>query len=284
MMLTVSGNHLRRVRDVDMKRDFAFVEFGDPRDADDARYSLDGREFDGSRLIVEFAKGGPRGSREYLGRGPPPGSGRCFNCGLDGHWARDCKAGDWKNKCYRCGERGHIERQCNNSPKELRRGGSLSRSPVRSRSPRRGRSPSRSYSRSHSYSRSRSPVRRGRSYDRDGGSRSPVPSKTRKRSRSVTPDDISPKARDSISPINGRLADEQDDDYSGSPRARSRSPISPERDSPVGRRFRSPNKTNGRSQSPNPSPSPSPSPKDDRSPVDDDDENRHSPRRGSESP
>ena len=25
MMLTVSGNHLRRVRDVDMKRDFAFV-------------------------------------------------------------------------------------------------------------------------------------------------------------------------------------------------------------------------------------------------------------------
>uniref|UniRef100_A0A803R0E1 Uncharacterized protein n=1 Tax=Cannabis sativa TaxID=3483 RepID=A0A803R0E1_CANSA len=284
MMLTVSGNHLRRVRDVDMKRDFAFVEFGDPRDADDARYSLDGREFDGSRLIVEFAKGGPRGSREYLGRGPPPGSGRCFNCGLDGHWARDCKAGDWKNKCYRCGERGHIERQCNNSPKELRRGGSLSRSPVRSRSPRRGRSPSRSYSRSHSYSRSRSPVRRGRSYDRDGGSRSPVPSKTRKRSRSVTPDDISPKARDSISPINGRLADEQDDDYSGSPRARSRSPISPERDSPVGRRFRSPNKTNGRSQSPNPSPSPSPSPKDDRSPVDDDDENRRSPRRGSESP
>ncbi|KAF4391506.1 hypothetical protein F8388_008910 [Cannabis sativa] len=273
-----------RVRDVDMKRDFAFVEFGDPRDADDARYSLDGREFDGSRLIVEFAKGGPRGSREYLGRGPPPGSGRCFNCGLDGHWARDCKAGDWKNKCYRCGERGHIERQCNNSPKELRRGGSLSRSPVRSRSPRRGRSPSRSYSRSHSYSRSRSPVRRGRSYDRDGGSRSPVPSKTRKRSRSVTPDDISPKARDSISPINGRLADEQDDDYSGSPRARSRSPISPERDSPVGRRFRSPNKTNGRSQSPNPSPSPSPSPKDDRSPVDDDDENRRSPRRGSESP
>ncbi|KAM6593445.1 hypothetical protein CsatA_001148 [Cannabis sativa] len=273
-----------RVRDVDMKRDFAFVEFGDPRDADDARYSLDGREFDGNRLIVEFAKGGPRGSREYLGRGPPPGSGRCFNCGLDGHWARDCKAGDWKNKCYRCGERGHIERQCNNSPKELRRGGSLSRSPVRSRSPRRGRSPSRSYSRSHSYSRSRSPVRRGRSYDRDGGSRSPVPSKTRKRSRSVTPDDISPKARDSISPINGRLADEQDDDYSGSPRARSRSPISPERDSPVGRRFRSPNKTNGRSQSPNPSPSPSPSPKDDRSPVDDDDENRRSPRRGSESP
>jgi len=32
-------------------------EFSDPRDADDARHYLDGKEFDGSRIIVEFAKG-----------------------------------------------------------------------------------------------------------------------------------------------------------------------------------------------------------------------------------
>ncbi|KAK7280867.1 hypothetical protein RIF29_08409 [Crotalaria pallida] len=32
-------------------------DFSDPRDADDARYHLDGRDFDGSRIIVEFAKG-----------------------------------------------------------------------------------------------------------------------------------------------------------------------------------------------------------------------------------
>lgn len=32
-------------------------EFSDPRDADDARYSLDGRDVEGSRIIVEFAKG-----------------------------------------------------------------------------------------------------------------------------------------------------------------------------------------------------------------------------------
>jgi len=32
-------------------------EFSDPRDADDARYYLDGRDIDGRRIIVEFAKG-----------------------------------------------------------------------------------------------------------------------------------------------------------------------------------------------------------------------------------
>ena len=36
---------------------FCKQEFSDPRDADDARYHLDGKEFDGSRIIVEFAKG-----------------------------------------------------------------------------------------------------------------------------------------------------------------------------------------------------------------------------------
>ncbi|KAM3407526.1 hypothetical protein ACQJBY_001114 [Aegilops geniculata] len=141
-----------RIRCVELKYDYGFVEFSDPRDADDARYELDGQEIDGSRIIVEFARGiprGPGGSREYLGRGPPPGSGRCFNCGIDGHWARDCNAGDWKNKCYRCGEKGHIEKNCQNSPKNLnfckcRRGRSYSRSPP----PHRERSLSRSYSRS----------------------------------------------------------------------------------------------------------------------------------------
>ncbi|KAI7733677.1 hypothetical protein M8C21_018655 [Ambrosia artemisiifolia] len=46
-----------RVRDMDMKHGFAFVEFCGPRDANDARYSLNGRDLNGSRLLVEFAKG-----------------------------------------------------------------------------------------------------------------------------------------------------------------------------------------------------------------------------------
>ena len=36
---------------------FYLQEFSDPRDADDARYNLNGRDFDGGRIIVEFAKG-----------------------------------------------------------------------------------------------------------------------------------------------------------------------------------------------------------------------------------
>ncbi|XP_061366633.1 serine/arginine-rich splicing factor RS2Z33-like isoform X2 [Gastrolobium bilobum] len=235
-------------------------EFSDPRDADDARYNLDGRDVDGSRIIVEFAKGGPRGSREYLGRGPAPGSGRCFNCGIDGHWARDCKAGDWKNKCYRCGERGHIEKNCKNSPKKLsgRHGRSYSRSPVRSPSPRRGRSRDRSYSPDRSYSRSRSPVRRERSPVPEDRSRSPQPSKTRKHSPS--PDESSPQKRGDTSPGDNRLATQQDGFDSDEGTGKSRSPARDrDDDSP---------KANGRS----------PSPRDeDRSPIDDDDDNhRHS--------
>jgi arginine/serine-rich splicing factor 7 len=134
-------------------------------------------------------------------------------------------------------------------------------------------------------SRSRSPARRERSVEReDRKSRSPryrspeprkssPPSKGRK--RSLTPDDGSPQERHTPSPKNARLAAEQDgSDYSDSPRRKSGGPVSPERESPIGRSYRSPSEANGHSRSA--------SPRDDRSPVDEDEDNRRSPR-GSES-
>lgn len=57
---------------------FAFVEFDDPRDAEDAVNARDGYDYDGYRLRVEFPRGtGPsnyrsgRGSGRNSNRGPP---------------------------------------------------------------------------------------------------------------------------------------------------------------------------------------------------------------------
>lgn len=117
--------------------------------------------------------------------------------------------------------------------------------------------------------RSRSP-HDSRSPKRHRGS--PPPSKGRK--RSPTPDERSPRKRGSPSPRDGRQANGSD--YSGSPRGKSKSPIDDaDGESPRGRSYRSPAEENGRSRSP------SPIHRDNRSPIDDDD--NHGSPRGSES-
>jgi len=50
---------------------FAFVEFDDPKDAEDAVYARDGYDYDGYKLRVEFPKGGGGSFRGGRGRGPP---------------------------------------------------------------------------------------------------------------------------------------------------------------------------------------------------------------------
>ncbi|XP_054270171.1 serine-arginine protein 55 isoform X4 [Macrosteles quadrilineatus] len=57
-----------RVKEVAMKNGFAFVEFDDHRDADDAVYELNGKELLGERVIVEYARGtARRGDRTFGG-------------------------------------------------------------------------------------------------------------------------------------------------------------------------------------------------------------------------
>nr|CAG4648990.1 EOG090X0HR1 [Polyphemus pediculus] len=54
---------------------FAFVEFEDPRDAEDAVHARDGYDYDGYRLRVEFPRGSQHGGGGGGGRGGEGGSG-----------------------------------------------------------------------------------------------------------------------------------------------------------------------------------------------------------------
>uniref|UniRef100_A0A6A7FVX5 Serine/arginine-rich splicing factor 7-like n=1 Tax=Hirondellea gigas TaxID=1518452 RepID=A0A6A7FVX5_9CRUS len=73
---------------------FAFVEFEDPRDADDAVRALDGRSICGRRVRVELSTGRSRSRYDA-----PPSRGvkpfhpedKCYECGERGHYARDCR-------------------------------------------------------------------------------------------------------------------------------------------------------------------------------------------------
>uniref|UniRef100_A0A2K6GAB2 Serine and arginine rich splicing factor 7 n=1 Tax=Propithecus coquereli TaxID=379532 RepID=A0A2K6GAB2_PROCO len=71
---------------------FAFVEFEDPRDAEDAVRGLDGRGICGSRVRVELSTGMPRRSRfgRPPARRPFDPNDRCYECGEKGHYAYDC--------------------------------------------------------------------------------------------------------------------------------------------------------------------------------------------------
>jgi len=54
-----------RVREVLLKNGFGFVEFDDPRDAEEAVYRCNGKELRGERVIVELTKRPPRGRDNY---------------------------------------------------------------------------------------------------------------------------------------------------------------------------------------------------------------------------
>ncbi|KAI7881667.1 hypothetical protein K492DRAFT_176910 [Lichtheimia hyalospora FSU 10163] len=52
------------IREINIKTGYGFVEFKDPRDAEDVVYDFHGKEFLGERIIVEMARGARRGREE----------------------------------------------------------------------------------------------------------------------------------------------------------------------------------------------------------------------------
>ncbi|XP_030414143.1 serine/arginine-rich splicing factor 7 isoform X4 [Gopherus evgoodei] len=198
---------------------FAFVEFEDPRDAEDAVRGLDGKVICGSRVRVELSTGMPRRSRydRPPARRPFDPNDRCYECGEKGHYAYDCHRYSRRRRS-RSRSRSHSRsrgrrysrsrsrsRGRRSRSASLRRSRSVSPRRSRSASPRRSRSGSLKKSRSRSRSRSRSvtwPRSRSGSH---GRSKSGSPAKSQSKSRSPSP-------KRSRSP-------------SGSPQRRSASPV-----------------------------------------------------------
>jgi len=88
---------------------YAFIEYQDERDADEAKLDLHGKNMGGLCLNIEWSKRSGKFTQREGGTSRERQKDRCYNCGKPGHISRDCKE---VPECYECGGQGHIAREC----------------------------------------------------------------------------------------------------------------------------------------------------------------------------
>ncbi|KAJ1981987.1 hypothetical protein H4R35_000484 [Dimargaris xerosporica] len=159
---------------------FAFIEFEDPRDAEDAYHEMHGRRVDGYPLKIEWARNTPRST--WRSDGGDGGRGRGASP-YGGGSRRRSRSPPRHSSSRRYSRSRSVSRSRSRSPLPPRRAGrGDSRSPVarRSRSPMRDDGGDHRPSRRYSRSRSRSPSANGKRYSRspspaaNGGAHSPA--------------------------------------------------------------------------------------------------------------
>ncbi|CAG9311279.1 unnamed protein product [Blepharisma stoltei] len=119
---------------INHKGGYAFIEYSNERDAEDAMFEMLGKNMGGLCLNIEWSKRSDKFNPKALSK-PNPSKDRqkdkCFNCGKPGHISRDCAE---RVECFECGAHGHFARGCPNGKKSSPKKNSVS--PHRSRSPR----------------------------------------------------------------------------------------------------------------------------------------------------
>lgn len=82
---------------VNFKGSFAFVEFDDQKEGDEAFEALQNKQLGGRPINLEWSKKSKKfdsskhDRRRRKDDSPKRSEGRCYNCGSKGHFLRDCK-------------------------------------------------------------------------------------------------------------------------------------------------------------------------------------------------